>query len=43
MLGVERYEHVASLPRVWELRTNLTAYDACYIALAETLDAPLLT
>ena len=31
------------LPRVWALRNNLTAYDAVYIALAEALDAPLLT
>ena len=31
------------LPRVWELRHNVTAYDACYLALAEVLDAPLVT
>jgi predicted nucleic acid-binding protein len=31
------------LPRVWELRENLSSYDACYVALAEALDAPLLT
>jgi predicted nucleic acid-binding protein len=31
------------LPRVWELRHNLTADDAAYIALAEALDATLLT
>jgi predicted nucleic acid-binding protein len=29
--------------RVWELRDNLTAYDAFYVALAEALDCPLLT
>jgi predicted nucleic acid-binding protein len=29
------------LPRVWELRANLTAYDAVYVALAEALGAPL--
>jgi predicted nucleic acid-binding protein len=29
--------------RIWELRQNLTAYDAAYIALAEALRAPLLT
>jgi predicted nucleic acid-binding protein len=28
---------------VWELRANLTAYDAAYVALAEALEAPLLT
>ena len=31
------------LPRVWELRDNLSAYDACYVALAEALETPLLT
>jgi predicted nucleic acid-binding protein len=31
------------LPRVWELRHNLTAYDAVYVALAEALDATLVT
>jgi predicted nucleic acid-binding protein len=31
------------MPRVWSLRDNLTAYDAAYVALAEALDAPLLT
>lgn len=29
--------------RAWELRGNVTPYDACYIALAEALDCPLLT
>jgi len=38
-----RYSHEFLLPRVWELRHNLTAYDAIYVALAEALDAPLLT
>jgi len=38
-----RYPHVDLLPRVWELRGNLTAYDAAYVALAEALDAPLVT
>jgi len=33
----------ALIPRVWELRATLTAYDAVYVALAEVLDAPLLT
>jgi predicted nucleic acid-binding protein len=31
------------LPRVWDLRNNITAYDAMYVALAEMLDAPLIT
>lgn len=40
---IERYPHHIFLPRVWALRSNATAYDACYLALAEALDAPLLT
>jgi predicted nucleic acid-binding protein len=40
---VERHPHDALLPRIWALRDNLTAYDAAYVALAEVLDAPLLT
>ena len=40
---LQRYSHEFLLPRVWELRRNLTAYDAVYVALAEALGAPLLT
>lgn len=40
---LRRYAHDFLLPRVWELRSNLTAYDAVYVALAEALDASLLT
>jgi predicted nucleic acid-binding protein len=40
---LRRYPHDFLLPRVWELRNNLTAYDAVYVALAEALDTPLLT
>jgi predicted nucleic acid-binding protein len=42
-LPVIRYPHDVLLPRVWELRRNVTAYDAVYVALAEVLEAPLLT
>ena len=42
-LPLRRYPHDFLLSRVWELRNNLTAYDAVYVALAEALDAPLLT
>jgi predicted nucleic acid-binding protein len=42
-LPMQRYPHDLLLPRVWELRNNLTAYDAAYVALAEVLDAVLLT
>ena len=31
------------LRRAWELRTNVSAYDACYVALAEALDCTLVT
>ena len=31
------------LHRAWELRDNVTSYDACYVALAEALDGVLLT
>lgn len=40
---LRRYPHDFLLPRIWELRNNLTAYDAAYVALAEGLDARLLT
>ena len=40
---LRRYPHDFLLPRVWDLRNNLTAYDAIYVALAELLDATLLT
>ncbi len=40
---ITRYPHDMMLPRVWALRANLTAYDAAYVALAEALDATLLT
>lgn len=42
-LDLVRYPHDVFLARVWQLRTNVTAYDACYLALAEVLAAPLLT
>lgn len=42
-LGLDRYPHLPLLPRVWQLRANLSAYDACYAALAETLQCQLLT
>ena len=38
-----RYPHDLFLRRIWELRDNVTAYDAAYIALAEALDGALLT
>ncbi len=42
-LDMVRHGHGVLLPRIWELRHNLTAYDGAYVALAEALGAPLLT
>ena len=42
-LVVDRHSHQDLLPRIWQLRESITAYDAAYVALAEALDAPLLT
>ena len=42
-LDVVLYDHDLVANRVWELRGNLTAYDATYVALSELLNAPLLT
>ena len=42
-IQIERHPHQPLLERIWQLRHNLTAYDAAYLALAERLDAPLLT
>lgn len=35
--------HSPLMPRIWQLRENLTSYDAAYVALAEALDVPLAT
>jgi predicted nucleic acid-binding protein len=42
-LPVELFPYEPQAERVWELRDNLTAYDAWYVALAELLDASLVT
>jgi predicted nucleic acid-binding protein len=42
-LRMIRAPHRPLLPRVWELRSNLTPYDAAYVALAELFSSPLLT
>ncbi|MGL5818877.1 MAG: type II toxin-antitoxin system VapC family toxin [Phycicoccus sp.] len=42
-LDVTTHDHEPLLPRIWRLRDNVTAYDAAYLALAEVLQAPLVT
>ncbi len=43
VLDIRRHPHTDLLSRAWQLRANLTAYDAVYVALAEAIDAPLVT
>jgi predicted nucleic acid-binding protein len=42
-LVITRYAMTGLADRIWTLRDNVTAYDACYVALAEALDCPLVT
>lgn len=42
-LGIERVGVRGMLGRIWELRDNLSAYDATYVAVAEAMEAPLVT
>ena len=42
-MPLDRYPHYPFLERIWQLRENVTAYDAAYIALAEALDVTLVT
>jgi predicted nucleic acid-binding protein len=42
-LRITRYAPALLLSRIWQLRNNMTAYDAAYVALAEELKAPLIT
>jgi predicted nucleic acid-binding protein len=42
-MPILRYAHSGMADRIWDLRDNLTAYDAAYVALAGTVDCPLIT
>lgn len=42
-LVIVRYPHDLLLERIWDLRSNASAYDAAYLSLAEILDAPLVS
>ena len=42
-LDLQRHAHEPLLDRIWELRNNLSAYDAVYVALAEVLETVVLT
>jgi predicted nucleic acid-binding protein len=42
-LDLHRHPHLDLVPRAWKLRESVTAYDAMYVALAEALDAPIIT
>jgi predicted nucleic acid-binding protein len=39
----QRHPHLDLLARAWKLRTNITSYDAMYVALGKALDAPVVT
>lgn len=41
--AIVRYTHIGLSERIWGLRRNLTAYEAAYVALAGTLEVPLVT
>jgi len=43
LVDIELLPFAPFAPRVWELRMNLTSYDAWYVAVAETFDVPLAT
>jgi predicted nucleic acid-binding protein len=42
-LDLHRHAHLDLLGRAWRLRDNITAYDAMYVALAEAIEAPIVT
>lgn len=42
-MAVTRHSSFAMFDRIWELRENVSAYDAAYVALAEIIECPLVT
>ena len=42
-LDLHRHAHLDLLARAWKLRDNVSAYDAVYVALAEAMDAAIVT
>ena len=42
-LDLHRHAHLDLLGRAWKLRDNISAYDAMYVALAEAIEAPMVT
>ncbi|MGH9311130.1 MAG: type II toxin-antitoxin system VapC family toxin [Vicinamibacterales bacterium] len=42
-LDLHRHAHLDLLDRAWKLRDNISAYDAVYVALAEAIEAPIVT
>jgi predicted nucleic acid-binding protein len=42
-LDLHRHAHLDLVSRAWKLRNNISAYDAMYVALAEAIDAPIVT
>jgi predicted nucleic acid-binding protein len=42
-LDLHRHAHLDLLNRAWKLRDNISAYDAMYVALAEAIEAPIIT
>ena len=42
-LDLHRHAHLDLLDRAWKLRDNIGAYDAMYVALAEAIEAPIVT
>jgi predicted nucleic acid-binding protein len=43
LMRLARYPHLSFISRIWELKNNVSPYDAVYVALAEALEAPLVT